>query len=342
MGRFQRPSDRALRLADEHGVVDLHADTLLWVRFADYDIARRHKNRLPMAPAAWHVDLPRLREGRVRVQFFGVVTLPWFGERGCAGAALDSARLLQRDAARLPRELTILRTRGDLARALEGGTIGGLLALEGAHALEGDMENLEALYLAGLRSLGLAHFSSNSAAPCAYGYKASNTEKLSAFGRKVVDFCDEKGLLVDLAHLGRAAFLETCQGATRPRIVSHTGLSGVFPHWRNIDDEQLRAVAETGGVVGVIFAPRFLGKNSARAVAAHIAHGISVAGEDTLALGSDFDGFIVPVSELPGADAYPRLIDALLEVGLSETAIAKVLSQNALRVLREVLPEESA
>jgi membrane dipeptidase len=332
------PSDRALRLVAERGVIDLHADTILWMRYVDYDIAARHRNPLPRAPLAGHVDLPRLREGGVRAQLFGIVTLPLLGERGCAAAAIDSIRIFAREAVRLSTELALVRSRAELSSALSLGAVAGVLALEGAHALEGDLENLEGLYEAGLRSLGLAHFTSNRASPCAYGPGSSQEKGLTDFGREVVRYCDERGIIIDLAHTGRGAFFEACRGAVRPRIVSHTGFSGVFPHWRNIDDEQLRAVADTGGVHGVIFAPRYLGQDGAAAVAAHILHGIRVAGEDSLAMGSDFDGFIIPCSDLPGADAFPYVADALLAAGLSEGTVAKILSGNALRVLEAGLP----
>jgi membrane dipeptidase len=330
--------ERAQQLTREHGVIDLHADTLLWVRHAGYDMGKRHQNRIPTAPYGYHVDIPRLQEGGVKVQLFGIVTLPVLGERGCAAAAVDTARLLEKEAAKYPDKLAAVKTRAQLDDALSRGLIAGILSLEGAHALENDIENLQALFDEGLRSLGLAHFSSNSAAPCAYGVGSSHEKNLSDFGREVVAFCDAKKINIDLAHIGRTAFLEVCRNAPHPRIVSHTGLFGANPHWRNIDDEQVKAIAETGGVVGVMFAPRYLGGKGADKIAAHIKHGINIAGEDAIALGSDFDGFIVPTRDVQGAEKYPVIAQALLDIGVSEQVVAKVMSQNALRVLRDCLP----
>jgi membrane dipeptidase len=329
---------RGRELLAEYGVADLHADTLLWTRLVGYDMTRPHRNRLPRAPYGWHTDLPRWKAAGLRAQLFGVVTLPVLGERGCAAAALETAGDLARVAARVPDLLSFVRSRADLESALSGEKIAAILALEGAHALEGKLQHLETLYAAGLRAVGMAHFSSNSAAPCAYGVRASRELPLSDFGRQVVEFCDASGVIVDVAHTGRNAFLESCRGARRPRIVSHTGLAGAFPHWRNIDDEQVRAVADTGGVVGIIFVPRFLGKDGAAQVAAHVNYGINLAGEDAIALGSDFDGFVVPPSDLRGAEDYPRLAEALLDAGISRPVAGKVLCENALRVLRAVLP----
>jgi membrane dipeptidase len=121
--------------------------------------------------------------------------------------------------------------------------------------------------------------------------------------------------------------------ATRTPIVSHTGVAGAFEHWRNIDDEQLRAVADKGGVVGIIFCPKYLGGDGLDPVVKHIRHIIDVCGEDTPALGSDWDGFIVPTNDLCDVAHLPLLTDALLASGLREEAIGKILHGNAMRVL---------
>ena len=108
---------------------------------------------------------------------------------------------------------------------------------------------------------------------------------------------------------------------------------GVFEHWRNIGDDQLRAVADKGGVVGVIFCPKFLGGDGLAPVVAHMKHILDVVGEDVPALGSDWDGFIVPTRELQDPLGLPLLTDALLEAGVSERVIGKILRENVLRVL---------
>src|SRR5262249_31745706 len=121
--------------------------------------------------------------------------------------------------------------------------------------------------------------------------------------------------------------------ATRPPIVSHTGVVGVQKHRRNVDDGQLRAVADKGGVVGVMFCPRFLGADGLAPVVEHLKHILNVCGEDTPALGSDWDGFIVPTTELCDAARLPLLTDALLEAGVKAEVVGKILHENAMRVL---------
>jgi membrane dipeptidase len=184
----------------------------------------------------------------------------------------------------------------------------------------------------GVRSIGFLHFSANDAGYPAYGRGRRDQDGLTAWGFELVRRCEAAGVLVDLAHINRRGFLDACAVATKPPIVSHTGVLGAFEHWRNIDDTQLRAVAEKGGVVGVVFYPRYLGGDGLEPVVRHFRHILDVVGEDTPALGSDWDGFIIPTRELADPRGLPLLTDALLAAGLSERTLSKVLRENALRI----------
>jgi membrane dipeptidase len=119
-------------------------------------------------------------------------------------------------------------------------------------------------------------------------------------------------------------------------MVTHTGVAGVHEHWRNIDDEQIKAVADRGGCVGIIFAPRYLGGQGIEPVCDHILHIIDVAGEDVPSLGSDFDGFVIPPKGLEDVSMMPNLTAALSARGVSDSVLEKILGRNALRVLGEV------
>ena len=168
------------------------------------------------------------------------------------------------------------------------------------------------------------------------GYGADASQGLTDFGRDLVARCNDLGVLVDLAHLNRKGFLEACSVSTAPVVVSHTGLSAVHDMWRNIDDQQVRAVADTGGCIGIIYHRKFLGGSTLEAVVRHLVHCWKVGGEDTPALGSDFDGLIVPPKDLPDASALPRLTQALLDHDVPERVIHKMLGLNALRVFESV------
>jgi len=143
-------------------------------------------------------------------------------------------------------------------------------------------------------------------------------------------------VIVDLAHINRKGFFDVLDMATKPVMVTHTGVTGVHPHWRNVDDEQLRAVAQNGGCVGIIFARRFLGSASIEAVVEHLLHVMNVAGEDAPALGSDFDGFVVPPEGLEDVAALPNLTVALSRRAIVPRVIEKILGGNVLRVLDAV------
>lgn len=284
-----------------------------------------------------NVDVPRMLEGGMGAQFFGLVALPAI-DHDWHATCHTQIDLLEQAAAASGGKLRLARTARDAEEAAREGAIAGFLGLEGAHALQGRMARLDHFASRGVRYLGLLHFSANECGAPALGLGRDDGQGLTQFGRNVIERCEELRVVVDLAHINRKGFMQACEMAERPLFVTHTGVSGVHPLWRNIDDEQLREVARLGGAVGVIFCPRFLGRDGVEGVVEHILHIAKVAGEDTPALGSDWDGFIVPSRGLEEANKLPSLTDALLAAGLSQTAVSKVLRGNAMRVLREVAP----
>jgi membrane dipeptidase len=331
-----RGSTEAQALHAEHPPIDLHADTLAWARWVGYDVHARHEPPLWRAAFAGHVDLPRLRDAGMGAQFFGLVSLPIAHRiRGLARAVHEQIDLLEQAAQRAPGELRIVRTAEEIDGCRRDGVIGALLGIEGAHALEGEIEQLEAFARRGVRYLGFLHFTANDAGYPAYGHGRRDGEGLTRFGFELVRRCEASGVIVDLSHINRRGFLDACSVATRPPIVSHTGVLGAYRHWRNIDDDQLRAVAEKGGVVGVIFYPRYLGGDGLEPVVRHLVHILNVVGEDTPALGSDWDGMIIPTRELRDPRGLPLLTEALLGAGISERTIGKILRGNAMRVLAQ-------
>ena len=326
-------SDEARAIHERFPAIDLHADTLMWTRWLGYDLHARHTPPLPFAALGGHVDLPRMRDGGMGAQFFGLVSLPVsHGARG--SAAVIDAQIDALDEAIVRRPgLRLVRTADEVEACRAAGELGALLGIEGAHALEGSLDRLAHFARRGVRYLGILHFSANDAGAPAYGRGRDDTAGLTPWGRELVVRCEAERVLVDLSHINKRGFMDACALATKPPIVSHTGVLGAFDHWRNIDDEQLRAVAERGGCVGVIFCPRFVGGDSLGPVVKHMKHILDVVGEDVPALGSDWDGFIVPTRPLKDPTGLPLLTDALLEAGVSERAIGKILRGNVMRVI---------
>ena len=328
-------SGEARALHDAHPAIDLHADTLMWSRWIGYELGARHEPFFPASAFFGHVDVPRLREGGIGAQFFGLVSLPVAG-RGNVRAideqidALD-AFIVGGGGDRLRK----VRTAEEIDQVHRDGMAGALLGIEGAHALDGDLDRVDHFARRGVRYLGLLHFSHNEAGYPAYGTGRRDNDGLTIWGQELVRRCEAASIVVDLAHINRRGFLDACAMATRPLIVSHTGVTGANEHWRNIDDDQIRAVAGKGGVVGIIFCPRFLGGDGLEDVVRHLRHVIDVGGEDVPALGSDWDGMIIPTPDLCDAAHLPLLTDAMLKGGFGETLIAKILRGNARRVLRD-------
>ncbi len=344
-------SDQARRVHERLLVADLHADSLLWGR------------DLLLRGSRGHVDVPRLLEGRVGLQVFSVFTkiprglniesnddrsdqVPLLAlSQGWAPKTLGSlkeraiyqARRLFRMAALSKGRLVVIKTRGDLASYLErrrheSGVTAGLLALEGAHALEGRAENVEAMDKAGYRMVGLTHFFDNELAGSAHGV---NKPGLSPLGREVVRRLEERKMLVDLAHASPRTIDDVLALATRPVVVSHTGVRGTCDNGRNLSDDQLRGVARTGGVVGIGYWETAVCGHDARAIARAILYAVRIAGVEHVGLGSDFDGATtVPFD----ASGQALLTEALLQEGLAEDEVAAVMGGNVLRLLAETLP----
>jgi membrane dipeptidase len=326
-------SSKATALHAQSTVIDLHGDTLLWMK-RGYNFFRRHR-RTPLSAMLSHIDEPRMRMGGQTAQVFGLVTQP-FGWGSAFRSASAQVELLHEAARAHPDLLRVVTEASDIRAASQAGARAGLLGLEGVHALEGDLDNLSHLAARGLRLCGISHFSKNPAAHPAIGWGRDDRRGLTPFGEALMDRCHELGVLVDLAHINRMGFLEAARRSRNPVVVSHTGVCGVTDIRRNIDDDQIRAVADTGGVVGIIYAFNFVGGTTIEAVVNHIVHTVAVGGEDCAALGSDFDGTIIPVRGLSDVADLPNLTAALLARGVSPEVVQKILGGNVMRVLGEV------
>ena len=155
----------------------------------------------------------------------------------------------------------------------------------------------------------------------------------------MIEALDERRILVDLAHASRRTFFDALavHDRTVPPVVTHTGVSGVHPSWRNLADDQIRAVADRGGVIGIMYHRGFLGRPSRRvgaeAIVRHLEHTIAVGGEEAAALGSDWDGLIVTPRDMPTCLELPVLVDRMLSRRWPEDRIRRVLGTNALRLI---------
>ena len=337
-------SERAKMLHATLFVADLHGDTLLWSR--DFD-----------APSTrGQVDLPRLRAGNVGLQILSSVTKTPKDQNYEANSgdtdnitllsvvqlqpvrtwgslierSLWHAEKLRRAAERAP-EIRIVRTRRDLA-ALRPGLVGTLLSVEGAHNLEGQLANLDRLYDAGYRMIGLAHFFDNELAGSMHGVVKGG---LTPFGLQALRAMEAKGIIVDVAHASHAAFADVMRVATRPVVVSHGGVKGTCDTNRNLTDDELRALARNGGVIGIGYWDAAVCAPTPAATAKAIVHAVRVAGINHVGLGSDFDGAVTTGFDTA---ALAAVTQALIDAGLSDGDIAKVMGGNVRRLLMAGVP----
>lgn len=340
------------RLHDSLQVVDLHSDTLMW----DRDLLDRADQG--------HMDLPRLEDGNVALQVFSSVSKSPKGQNYDSNPtdAGDNITLLSiaqlqplktwgsllerslhhaerlRDAAEdSDGSLRLVRSRADLDQLLadreEGRQVtGALFSVEGLHNLEGDFDNLDTLYDAGMRMAGFTHFFDNEVAGSMHGEDKGG---LTDLGREVFAEMERRGIVVDIAHASHAAVAEMLDLATKPVVLSHGGVQATCDVNRNLSDEEVRGVAATGGVVGVGYWDAAVCDLTVEAVVDAIDHVVEVGGIATAALGSDYDG-----ATTVGWDTthLAAITQELVDRGYDDAEIAAIMGGNTLRVLRAVLP----
>lgn len=311
-------------------IADCHCDTIRFMDREDYAFGRRN--------CTAHIDLPRLREGGVGLQFFAVCTAP-LREQDPLPAALLGIGCYHRTLAAGSDHLQSLEYREDLANARDAGKIGALLALEGAEPLERDPELLEIFFLLGVRAVSLTWNHRNRFADGAGEEAASGG--LTGDGRRLVRELSRRGIILDLAHLSSRCFFEALALAGPPPLVSHANARALCAHPRNLSDEQIRALAARGGALGMSLYPRFItgdGEADLERLVDHFVHVAALVGVEHLALGSDFDGIERSVTGIEDAAAYPALLEALSRRGFQPREIELIAWGNVERIIGNNLP----
>lgn len=345
------PGPDARQLHEALFIADLHADSLLWNR----DLLAYNRRG--------HVDVPRLVKGNVALQAFTVVTKTPknmnYESNSAEGDNITTLVVMQRwprrtwsslleralyqagrfhdAAARSDGALVAIESQEDLARFVETrktnpDVVGGFLGIEGLHCLEGRLENVDRLYDAGFRMMGITHFFDNELGGSAHGEKKGG---LTDFGKQAVAKMEERKILIDLAHASPAVIDDVLAMATRPAVVSHTGVKGTCDRTRNLSDNHLRGIAATGGLIGIGYWDEAVCGDSAADIAKAIKHTADLVGADHVALGSDYDGGITAPFDTTN---LAEITAALQKAGFSEEDIAKIMGGNVLRLLQTALP----
>ena len=333
-------SEQAAALHDAALVIDAHNDSIV-----NHMRARLNLDGGPdrgQGPAIvtrfgrWggaplQLDFPRMRQAGLNAAFFAVdVTAAKLTH---LQYALDGFGFFLREAAHSTEEIVVVRRAADITRAQEEGKLAAVLAIENTDALDQSIYPLSAFYELGVRSAGMTHSTRSWAAD---GCEVENGGGLTAFGKSVVAEMNRLGMLVDVSHLNDRGFWDTLDRSHMPVVASHSCCRALCGHPRNLTDDQLKALAAAGGVVALTFVPQFIHDSTptVEGLIDHIEHAIETAGIEHVALGSDFDGGGTLVEDV---FAYPEITELLLQRGLAEHDVRKVLGANHLRLLSEVI-----
>lgn len=333
-------------------IADLHSDALLWGR----ELNTRTDNG--------HVDIPRLIEANVALQAFTIVSKTPKGQNYASNTdETDNITALMVVQGRNPKTWTSLLARGlDMAsrlnqsasdndafqvirsqaglrtyiadRAVNPTQSAGLLGVEGLHLLEGEIGNVDKLYEAGFRMVAPVHFFDNEVGGSAHGAKKGG---LTPFGKTVVTKAEQLGMLIDLSHASSATVSDVLAQATRPVIVSHTGVQATCAGDRNLTDAQLQAIAANGGLVGIAMFKQAVCSSDVSGTSKAIRHAVDVMGIQHVGLGSDFDGAVTTPFDVTG---LPLLLPALRAEGFSGSEIRAIIGGNTRDFLLANLPAQ--
>lgn len=332
-------------------VADLHCDALLW--------GRNLTNKSDFG----HVDFPRMQEGNVAMEVFTVVSKSPKGQNMEVNSAdatdnitllnvvqgrpisnwfslmkrtLYQSAMLEEFSDDFDGQFIMIKSKEDVQllaelRKTDKNIIGGLLGIEGGHALEGKIENLDKAYDAGVRLIGPSHFFDNELGGSAHGMSG---EGLTDFGKAVVKRMNELNMVIDLAHASPKMFDDVLALSTKPVMVSHTGIRAVLNSPRNLSDDQIRRLAAKGGIVGIAFFDMVVGKDEIKGIVASMRRVKNLIGIEHVALGSDYDGSVAVPFDITG---LPIIVEALMKDGFTDEEIKAVMGENVKRFLLENL-----
>ncbi|RIW13734.1 peptidase M19 [Algoriphagus lacus] len=326
-------------------ISDLHCDALLWGR----NLNKREDRG--------HVDFPRMREANVALEMFTIVSKSPAGQNIQSNSedAFDNITPLTIAKGESPwnwfslfnrtisqsealaafveneeEKAIFVKSKADLEKLIEARksdkqVIGAMLGIEGGHALEGTLENLDAVHAAGVRMIGPTHFFDNEFGGSAHG---KNGAGLSDFGKAAVKRMNELGIFIDLAHSSPAILEDVLSITTEPVIVSHTGVRAVMDSPRNLTDEQIQKIAANGGIIGIAFFDMAVGTPELPNIIASMKHVRDLVGVQYVALGSDYDGSVVVPFDITG---LPLIAEGLMNAGFTEEEIRAVMGENVKR-----------
>jgi membrane dipeptidase len=336
-------------------IFDGHNDVLL--RLWNKNSARAIRDFIE-GDGEGHIDLPRMHDGHMVGGLFAIYTpsddglnhdglnpLP-YGEvtREVAWkTTVEMVEILYAIARHTPNEgLKICLDVADIRKCLARGAIASVLHIEGAEAIGGKLEGLHSLHEKGLRSIGPVWSRGNMfghGVPFQFPATPDTGDGLTSSGKDLVRECNALNIMLDVSHLNLKGFWDLAKLSDAPLVASHSNAHALSRASRNLMDDQIRAIGESGGIIGLNYALDFLQDDGllhpelpASEMLRHVEYVMNITGEDCVGLGSDFDGAAVPdfIGDVSGV---PRLVEAMQQAGYSQPLITKLCSENWLRVL---------
>ena len=304
-------------------IVDSHCDTLLKINSGEANF---------FTEGSSHVDLPKLMESGVFIQFMAVYVHQQYHPNLSLKRSLELISTFL-EVANNP-QFVHITSKEDLKYLLsDDNKIGLLLSLEGAEPID-SIAILDIFFHLGVRSIGLTWNHGNILAD-----GCSGTGGLTSFGKEVINRMSELGILCDVSHLSQISFWDVMQVIKEPVIASHSNCYALCPHPRNLTDSQIKELAQTGGVMSITFYPDFIGLNrNLDSIIKHIAHACELVGVEHVGIGSDFDGAEFSITNLENSSQLTNLVEGLKKNGFHKQEIEKILGNNIINLLRSTLP----
>jgi len=341
-------ADRARALHEASLVVDTHNDTILHLIKSPPFITSETNPPAPRRTLGekseqGQIDIPRIREGGVDCLLFAMYVSPLYTAR--LRRLIQMLDAFTMEVERNPDQIAVATSHREITKTVKDGKIAAVITVEGGEPLEGSIEALRTIYRLGVRSLTLTHFPRNELGD---GSGADSGSHLTEFGREVVQEMNRLGMLVDISHLNEKGFWDVIEQSSDPVVATHSNCKALCSHHRNLTDDQIKALAEKGGVMNLSFCagfikegigfgdPEALKKVTIEDWLDHLDYAVELVGTSHVGIGSDLDGGC----GFPGLDdvtRFPSLTEGMVSRGYSDDDIKKILGTNDLRVFKKVL-----
>ena len=339
--------NRAKKIHTSSTVVDTHNDTVLHIIKSPPFIA---SNTGPVSPRRTlgerskygQIDIPRIRDGGVDCMLFAMYVSPQYTSRLLRLIQMLDA--FQTEIEKNRDTIAVATSYKEIAKTVKDGKIAAVITVEGGEPLEGKIESLRTIYRLGARSLTLTHFPRNMLGD---GSGADNGSHLTEFGREVVEEMNRLGMIVDISHLNETGFWDVMELTKAPVLATHSNCKALCSHHRNLTDDQIKALAENGGVINLSFCggfikddvgfdPELVKKVTIEDWFDHLDHAVELVGTNHVGIGSDLDGGC-GFPDLNDVTRFPLLTEGMVARGYSDADIEKILGGNDLRVFKKVL-----